>query len=117
MVDWKIERIPDQIILPAILMMMVFLFSQGRLDSQHMMAAIIIMVLFAIPVVLGLGFGGGDVRYGVFCALLTGLPGIGWFVLTAALTHLALLLTFRRTQAGFAPAMSVGALVAYGVTA
>ena len=95
--------------------MIVLMVLNGSFAMADLAGASIVAVLFAVPVALNLGFGGGDIRYGFFCALFTGLEGIGWFVLIAAAIHLLVLAIRREHSAGFAPAMSIGALVTKSV--
>jgi len=114
-IDIKTSLIPDKIILPAIAAMVFLLFIEGTLDSSRLLAAAVVLAIFIVPVVLNLAFGGGDLRFGIFCALLVGLEGIGYFIALSGALHLLLLLSLRKSHFGFAPAMSTGALITYGV--
>ena len=74
---------------------------------------IIVLIIFVIPIALDMAFGGGDLRFGAFCALFLGLALVGWFVLLSGVFHLLLLSLMKKKSFGFAPAMSVAALSAY----
>jgi len=88
-------------------------YLQHTLFWSDAVAVVIVSFVFTVPILLNMAFGGGDIRFGVFVALFVGLEGIGYFILLAALCHLLLLAVLRKKDAGFAPAMSVGALLAY----
>ncbi len=100
---------------PAMLVLGILLAMEGRLTWEHGAAVVLVVGVFVIPIVLGLAFGGGDLRFGAFSALLVGLEGAGYFIACAGLVHLALSAAAGRREFPFAPAMSVGALVSYGV--
>lgn len=74
------------------------------------------MVIFTLPVMLNMAFGGGDIRFGVFATLLVGFEGLGYFLIASALIHILLLQLLQQKKAGFAPAMSVGAVISYIMT-
>ena len=96
--------------------MMGFLLSlEGRLTWESAMAVALVVMLFLIPIVMGMAFGGGDLRFGAFCALFVGLEGAGYFIMCAGIAHLVIAAAVRKKVFPFAPAMSIGALVAYGV--
>lgn len=115
--DIRSSLIEDRYILPAIAVLIVLKIVEKSLDMQSFMAALIVVLLFVIPIALNLDFGGGDLRYGAFCALFVGLETIGWFVLISGVLHLMLLAVLKKRSFGFAPAMSVAAAVGYGVAA
>jgi hypothetical protein len=52
-------------------------------------------------------------RFGVFCALFLGLTPIGWFVMLSGALHVTLLLILKKKSFGFAPAMSLAAILSY----
>ena len=88
-------------------------YFNGTLDSSDFVAAAIVLAVFVVPIVFDMAFGGGDLRFGAFCALFLGLQGIGYFILFSGLIQSVLLLLLRRKSFAFAPAMSAAALVAY----
>lgn len=100
---------------PAMLVLGILLAIEGRLTWEHAAAVVMVVGIFVIPIVMGLAFGGGDLRFGAFSAMLVGLEGAGYFVTCAGLVHLALSVAAGQKVFPFAPAMSVGALLSYGV--
>ena len=112
-IDFKTQIIPDKIIIPSIVVMVIIKFALGTLSFFDLYAVITISVVFLIPILFNMAFGGGDIRFGIFSALLVGLEGVGYFIVVAALMHLLLLLMLKKTELGFAPAMSLGATVVY----
>lgn len=90
-------------------------YLSDSLGSQELIAVTIVVIIFSIPVILNMAFGGGDIRYGVFCALFVGLEGLGVFVLVAGVLHLLLLAILKKRSFPFAPTMSVAALITYMV--
>jgi len=60
-----------------------------------------------------MAFGGGDLRFGAFCALFLGLNAVGWFIMLAGVIHLLVLTLLKKKSFGFAPAMSIAALMSY----
>jgi len=114
-IDIKSSIIPDKIMLPAILAMLILKYFDSSLSLDDLIAVSIIFIIFVIPIALDMAFGGGDIRFGVFCALFLGLAQIGYFVIFAGLAHLTILFFLKRKSFGFAPAMSFATLVAYGI--
>ena len=112
-IDAKKSVIPDKIILPAIFVLGAIKALENSLSAYDMLAVLIVLVIFIVPVFLNMEFGGGDLRFGAFCALFLGLPLIGWFVLLSGLLQVALLVLLRKKSFGFAPAMSAAALASY----
>lgn len=112
-IDYKKRVIPDPIILPAIIILIAMKWFENSLNTESFIAVAIIAVIFFIPIALGMAFGGGDVRYGVFCALFVSLKGVGLFLIFSGLFHLIVLKVLGKKVFGFAPAMSLGALSAY----
>ena len=112
-IDFEKQIIPDKIIIPSIVVMVIIKFSLGTLSLFDLYAVITISVVFLIPILFNMAFGGGDIRFGIFSALLVGLEGIGYFIVVSALIHLVLLLMLKKTELGFAPAMSISAIVVY----
>ncbi|WP_207560776.1 prepilin peptidase [Sulfurimonas aquatica] len=112
-IDWKTEIIPDRIMLPAIVLLLIMKQFENSLGWNEFIAIIIILIIFLVPIALNMAFGGGDLRFGAFCALFVGLEQIGWFVMLAGALHLLLLTLLKKKSFGFAPAMSLAALGAY----
>ena len=98
---------------PAILILLLVKWFESAINSEDFIAAFIVMAVFMVPIVLDMAFGGGDLRFGAFCALFLGLDQIGWFVLIAGSLHLLILALLGKKSFGFAPAMSLAALSAY----
>ncbi len=73
----------------------------------------IVLFLFAVPIFFNMAFGGGDLRFGVFAALFTGLEGVGFFILYSGLIHLMMLALLNKKSFAFAPSMSLAAILAY----
>lgn len=114
-IDAKHSLIHDVIIIPAIFLLAGLKWFDDNLFYTDLFAMIIVFVLFLIPILLGMNFGGGDLRFGVFCGVFVGLEYLGYFIALAGILHLLLLLILRKNEFGFAPAMSVSALGIYGV--
>ena len=114
-IDIKSSLIPDKIMFPAILAMFILKYFENSLSINDLIAISIIFIIFVVPIALNLAFGGGDIRFGVFCALFLGLAQIGYFVIFAGLLHLMILFILRRKSFGFAPAMSLATLLAYSI--
>ncbi len=62
-----------------------------------------------------MAFGGGDLRFGAFCALFVGLEGVGYFIIFSGLIHLIILAAVKKKSYGFAPAMSIAAILSYTI--
>jgi len=114
-IDIKSSIIPDKIMIPAIAFMIILKYFDNSLSINDLIAISIVFIIFVIPIALNMAFGGGDIRFGVFCALFLGLAQIGYFVIFAGLVHLAVLFILKRQSFGFAPAMSLATLLAYGI--
>ncbi len=112
-IDSKKGIIPDKIILPAIFFLLLLKYLEASVSFQNVIAMVIIVILFAIPVIFGFEFGGGDIRFGVFCALFIGLENLGVFLAGAGVLHLVILIILKKKSFGFAPAMSLAGLAAY----
>jgi len=76
-------------------------------------AVALVLIIFLVPIVLNMAFGGGDLRFGAFCALFLGLNAVGYFIMFAGVIHLLILILLKRKSFGFAPAMSIAALLSY----
>lgn len=113
-IDARTSLIPDKFILPAIVLLGFIMAIEGHLNSNHILAVILVIVIFLIPIVLNLPFGGGDVRFGAFCALFLGLESLGYFIALAGIVHLIIMRLLHKNEFGFAPAMSIASLVVYG---
>jgi hypothetical protein len=114
-IDIKHSLIPDVIIIPSLFLLTGLKWLNNNLLYSDLVAVGIVFILFLIPILLGMNFGGGDLRFGAFCALFVGLESLGYFVALSGILHLLLLLALRKNEFGFAPAMSVSALTIYGV--
>lgn len=93
--------------------MIILKYFVETLSLFDLYAVIVIGVVFFIPILLNMAFGGGDIRFGIFSALLVGLEGIGYFIVLSALIHLLFLALLRKKELGFAPAMSLSAILVY----
>ncbi|HIC42846.1 MAG TPA: hypothetical protein EYO73_00695, partial [Sulfurimonas sp.] len=80
-IDWKKAYIPNRIIFSALFVLGIMKYIEGDLHWHDLVAVLIILSIFLIPIALNMDFGGGDLRYGAFCALFLGLPLIGWFLI------------------------------------
>lgn len=114
-IDIKKSIIPDTIILPSIVLLLCIKWYTSTLLFSDLFAMIIIFVVFMVPIIVNMTFGGGDLRFGVFCALFVGLESVGYFVLFAGVIHLLILFLLQKKSFGFAPAMSISALLAYSI--
>lgn len=112
-IDIKKSIIPDSVILPAFVVLLLLKYFLQMLSLYDLYSVVLILGVFLIPLALNMAFGGGDLRFGAFCALFVGLEGVGYFVLLSALLHLILLLIMKKKSFPFAPAMSLGALGAF----
>jgi len=112
-IDWKKQIIPDRFSLPLIAILTIVKAFEATLTWSDGVAIVVVLVVFLIPIALNMNFGGGDLRFGAFCALFLGLENIGYFIAGAGLIHLILLGILRRREFGFAPAMSLAALAAW----
>lgn len=112
-IDIKRGIIVDAIILPAILILIILKYFHSSLSIYDLVAVVIVLCIFLIPIVLHMAFGGGDLRFGAFCALFLGLELIGPFIMMAGVLHLLILGVLRKQSFAFAPAMSMAALASY----
>ena len=112
-IDIKKELIPDKIILPSLVVLAILKYFENTLDWQSFLAVFIVLVVFLIPIILNMAFGGGDLRFGAFCALFLGLKPIGLFIMLSGIIHLVITLVLKKKSFAFAPSMSVAALLAY----
>ena len=109
-IDIKKGLILDKIMFPSFLGLLVLKYLDGSLGTYDFIAVFSILVIFIIPIILNFSFGGGDLRFGAFCALFVGLSSLGYFVIVSGLIHLAILTVLQKKSFAFAPAMSVGAI-------
>lgn len=114
-IDIKKELIPDKIILPAFGVLLLLKQMEQSLSLFDLYSVLIVLGVFLIPLALNMAFGGGDLRFGAFCAVFVSLEGVGYFLLLSGLLHLLLLLIVKKKSFAFAPAMSLAALGAYGL--
>ena len=112
-IDVRTGLILDKITFPSFLVLLLIKYLENSLGMQELIAIIIVLIIFIIPIILNLAFGGGDLRFGAFCALFLGLAPIGYFVMFSGLIHVILLSIIKKRSFPFAPAMSLGALGAY----
>jgi len=112
-IDIKRALILDKIMFPSIAILILLKYFDGSLSLFDLYAVLIVLTIFMVPIMLNMAFGGGDLRFGVFVALFLGLQSIGLFVMFAGLLHLLLLAILKKKSFGFAPAMSIGAILAY----
>lgn len=99
--------------LPAFVILIFLKWFDSSLALQDGVAVILVLFIFLIPIILNMHFGGGDLRFGAFCALFLGLNAVGWFVMLAGVIHLAILALLKKKSFGFAPAMSLAAVISY----
>ncbi|QOP44340.1 prepilin peptidase [Sulfurimonas sediminis] len=114
-IDSKKRVIPDRIILPAFAVLVILKWWDADLSVYDLYAVLIVLVIFIIPVILNMAFGGGDLRFGAFCALFVGLPQVGYFIIFSGLIHLVILAALKKKSYGFAPAMSIAAILSYTI--
>ena len=114
-IDIKEGLILDKIMFPSILVLSLVKYFENSLDLNSLIAGIIILVIFIVPILLNMAFGGGDLRFGFFTALFLGLEPLGYFIIFSGLIHLLILTVLKKKSFAFAPAMSLGALVAYTI--
>ncbi len=112
-IDIKKGLILDKIMFPSFFILLVLKYFESDLSTYDFIAVSIILVIFIIPIILNFSFGGGDLRFGAFCALFVGLPSLGYFVIVSGLAHLFILTMLKKKSFAFAPAMTIGALSAY----
>lgn len=112
-IDIKQGLILDKIMFPSLLILMLLKYLDNTLNINDFIAVAVVLFIFVIPIVLNMSFGGGDLRFGAFCALFLGLAPIGYFVMLSGLVHVILLAILHKKSYPFAPAMSLGALGAY----
>jgi Flp pilus assembly protein protease CpaA len=111
-IDIKKEIIPDAIIIPSFIVLAGLKYFENTLEWQNVLAVGIVLVVFLIPIILNMAFGGGDLRFGAFCALFLGLKPIGLFIMLSGLLHLLITFVLKKKSFAFAPSMSVAAILA-----
>ena len=112
-IDIKDGLILDKVMFPAIIILALAKYFENTLSVYDFVSVVIILIIFLIPVILDMAFGGGDLRFGAFCALFLGLEPIGIFLIVAGLVHVAILFVLKKKSFAFAPAMSISAITAY----
>lgn len=112
-IDSKKRIIPDKIIIPAFFGLLILKYLYADLSLNDAIAVGLILIIFMIPIILNMAFGGGDLRFGAFCALFVGLNLIGEFIILAGIIHLLILGILHKKSYGFAPAMSTAAILSY----
>lgn len=109
--DIKYQDIPDKYSLSAIVLTLFSLYFFNHDMTTSLIAAGFIFVVFLIPIVFNMNFGGGDIRYGILSALIVGFPQVAYWLILAATLHLFLLLVIRKQIFGFAPAMFIATIL------
>ncbi len=109
--DIKYQNIPDKFSLPAIALIIGSILYLDMSLTSALIASAFILVVFLIPLLFGMDFGGGDLRYGVMSALVVGFPQIAYWMVLSAVIHLIILAILRRQIFGFAPAMFIATLI------
>jgi len=112
-IDIKKGLILDIITIPSFFVLLLLKYLENSLSMYDFLAVAIVLTIFVIPIVLNMAFGGGDLRFGAFCALFLGVSSLGYFIMLAGLFHLILLKVLNKESFAFAPAMSLGAIGAY----
>lgn len=112
-IDVKKGLILDKIMFPSFVVLLVLKYYEHTLAFENLIAIVIVLIIFVIPIILNMAFGGGDLRYGAFAALFLGLELIGYFIMLSGVIHVILLIVMKKKSFPFAPAMSLGALGAY----
>lgn len=113
-IDIKRSIIPDRIILPSIVLLAMVKWGEGNLEVTDLIAMAVVVAVFMVPIMFNMNFGGGDLRFGAFCALFLGLSPLGYFIALAGIVHLLIMAVLRKREFGFAPAMSIASLAVYG---
>lgn len=110
--DIRYREVPDKIILPAIVVGILIIWNIGSYSMKDLFfTASIVFLVFIILLATPFPFGGGDLRYAVFCVPLIGMDGLGWFIFLSGLFHLVFLLGVKRSTYAFVPAMFISALL------
>ena len=112
-IDVKTGLILDKIIFPSFIVLLVLKYFENTLAFENLIAIVIVLIIFVVPIILNMAFGGGDLRYGAFAALFIGLAPIGYFIMLSGIIHVMLLTILKKNSFPFAPAMSLGAIGAY----
>lgn len=114
-IDIKKGLILDKIMFPSFIVLVILKYLDQSLSVLDLIAVVIILMIFLVPIILNMRFGGGDLRFGAFCALFLGLIPLGYFVMFSGLVHVLILALLKKKSFAFAPAMSIAALMAYGI--
>lgn len=114
-IDIKKGLILDKVMFPSFLVLLLLKYFDESLSVNDLVAIVIVLMIFIVPIILNMAFGGGDLRFGAFCALFLSLEPIGFFIMFSGLTHLLLTTILKKKSFAFAPAMSLGAMLAYMV--
>ena len=112
-IDIKKSLILDKIMFPSFGVLVLLKYLDGSLSIESLIAVAVVLIVFILPIIFNMNFGGGDLRFGAFCALFLGLAPIGFFVMFSGLGHIVILSIIKKKSFGFAPAMTFGALLAY----
>jgi len=111
--DYKHRIIPDIVVLPSILFLLLLRYINDTLSIEYFYATLFIVSVFILPIIFNMRFGGGDIRFGIFAAILLGFPNIALFLLFSAILHLLLLLILKKKEYPFAPSMYIAAILVY----
>ena len=112
-IDIKSGLILDKVMFPSFLILLLLKYFDKSLVVNDVIAIVIVLAIFVIPIIFNMAFGGGDLRFGAFCALFLGLAPIGFFIMFSGIIHTMLLIVLKKKSFAFAPSMSVGAMLAY----
>jgi prepilin signal peptidase PulO-like enzyme (type II secretory pathway) len=121
-IDIRSRRIPDALSFPCFfLLLLVRLLLVPQPLFSHLAAALFALLLFLGVRAATRGLGLGDVKFAAIIGLLCGFPGLlAAFLIAALLGIIAALLLIRRGAGRsfpipFAPFLTAGALIAYGI--
>ena len=122
-IDLSCQRIPNALIVPAILIVLTFrLIAWDEFTRSAIVGGGLAFGLFLLVAVVSRhGLGGGDIKLAGFLGLLLGFPNIIWGLLVGvsagALIAIYLLLSKGDWQAdsrlSYAPYLCLGAVIAY----
>jgi|SaaInl8_150m_RNA_FD_contig_61_1263853_length_553_multi_6_in_0_out_0_2 leader peptidase (prepilin peptidase) / N-methyltransferase len=111
--DFKKHIIPDAIMLPAIIGLFGIAWIEGAEVTEILIKIVMISILFALPVLLNMAFGGGDIRFAIFVAILLSTQELMIFLILSGVLQTVFVTISKRKVVGFAPAMSMASLLAY----
>ncbi len=109
--DIRYQNIPDKYSISAIILIFISMIYFEYNIINALIAAVFIFTVFLIPIIFGMDFGGGDIRYGVLSAFVVGFPDIAYWLVLSCVLHLIILLIIRKQIFGFAPAMFIATIL------